>query len=353
MQSLKPIRLAFFSYVHEDAEFALRLAKDLRAAGAAVWMDRLDIKVGQDRGCAVEEALAKCPQLLLILSPTSVASSKVMSEVSFALEEGKTILPVIHRNCKIPIRLRCLQNVDLTLNYDEGLGRLLEALEVAAPPPKMPEDAVKQVGQSLGDPSDPDSSRRGSNVWKKRIYSWLVPIGGVLIVVLAFRLNHFGLERRPQVAGLAIPEKSIAVLPFENLSRDPDNGYFADGIEDEILTGLSKIADLKVVSRTSTQHYRSAPENPRKIAKQLGVAYILKGSVQKSADSVRVNVLLINAVNGSHLWAKAFDRKLTDNFSVATEIAKGVAEQLQASTPTPTLTSSPTVTATVTPTPRA
>src|SRR5262245_35580183 len=288
MQSLKPIRLAFFSYVHEDGEFALRLAKDLRAAGAAVWIDRLDIKVGQHRDRAVEEALAECPQLLLILSPTSVDSPKVMSEVSFALEQGKTILPVIHHNCKIPFRLRCLQNVDLTLNYDEGLGRLLEALEVAAPP-KMPDDALKQAGPSLADPSDPDSSRRGSNVWKKRIYSWLIPIGGVLIVVLAFGLNHLGLERRPQTAGLAIPEKSIAVLPFENLSPDPDNAYFADGVQDEILTRLSKIADLKVVARTSTQHYKSAPENLPEIAKQLGVAHILEGSVQKSGDAVRVN----------------------------------------------------------------
>jgi TolB-like protein len=352
MQSLKPIRLAFFSYVHEDAEFALRLAKDLRAAGAAVWIDRLDIKVGQHRDRAVEEALAECPQLLLILSPSSVDSPKVMSEVSFALEQGKTILPVIHHDCKIPFRLRCLQNVDLTLNYDEGLGRLLEALEVAAPP-KMPEDALKQAGQSLADPSDPDSSRRGSTVWKKRIYRWLVPIGGVLIVVLAFGLNHLGLERRPQTAGLAIPEKSIAVLPFENLSRDPDNAYFADGIQDEILTQLSKIADLKVVSRTSTQHYKSAPESPPEIAKQLGVAYILEGSVQKNADSVRVNVQLINTVNDLHLWANTFDRKLTDNFSVGTEIAKAVAEQLRTATPTPTLTSTPTVTPTVTPTPQA
>ena len=353
MQSLKPIRLAFFSYVQEDAEFALGLAKDLRAAGAAVWIDRLDIKVGQHRDRAVEEALAECPQLLLILSPTSVDSPKVMSEVSFALEEGKTILPVIHRNCKIPFRLRCLQNVDLTLNYDEGFGRLLEALEVAAPPLIMPQDAVKQAGQSLADPPDPDSGRRESNPWKKRIYSWLVPIGGVLIVVGVFRLNHLGL-RGPHAAALsAIPEKSIAVLPFENLSRDPDNAYLANAIEDEILTRLSQIADLKVISRTSTQHYKSAPENLSEIAKQLGVAHILEGSVQKSADSVRVKVQLINAVNDSHLWANTFDRKLTDNFSVGTEIAKAVAEQLQASPATPTPTSSPTATATVTPTPRA
>src|SRR5207237_1107376 len=129
----------------------------------------------------------------------------------------------------------------------------------------------------------------------------------------------------------AAPEKSIAVLPFGNLSREAENAYFADGIQDEILTRLSKIADLKVISRTSTQHYKSAPENLREIAKQLGVAHVLEGSVQKSGDAVRVNVQLIKAANDSHLWADTFDRKLTDIFSVESEIAKAVADQLNAS----------------------
>src|ERR1700736_5953398 len=129
---------------------------------------------------------------------------------------------------------------------------------------------------------------------------------------------------------LAAPEKSIAVLPFENLSSDMENAYFADGIQDEILTRLSKIADLKVISRTSTQHYKSAPENLPEIARQLGVAHILEGSVQKSGDAVRVNVQLIKAANDSHLWADTFDRKLTDIFSVESEVAKSIADQLRA-----------------------
>src|SRR3989449_6525446 len=129
---------------------------------------------------------------------------------------------------------------------------------------------------------------------------------------------------------LSAPEKSIAVLPFENLSEDKANAYFADGIQDEILTRLSKIADLKVISRTSTQHYKSAPENLTEIAKQLGVAHILEGSVQKSGDAVRVNVRLIKAANDSHLWADTLDRKLTDIFSVESEVAKAIADQLRA-----------------------
>ena len=126
-----------------------------------------------------------------------------------------------------------------------------------------------------------------------------------------------------------MPEKSIAVLPFENRSEEKANAYFADGIQDEILTRLSKIADLKVISRTSTQHYKSTPENLAAIARELGVANILEGSVQKSGDSVRVNVQLVKAATDSHLWADTFDRRLTDIFSVESEVAKAIADQLR------------------------
>jgi serine/threonine protein kinase/Tfp pilus assembly protein PilF len=128
----------------------------------------------------------------------------------------------------------------------------------------------------------------------------------------------------------AIPEKSIAVLPLENLSRDPDNAYFAEGIQDEILTRLAKIAGLKVISRTSTQRYQGKPQNLGEIAKQLGVANIVEGNVQKAADQVRINVQLINAQTDSHLWADTYDRNLTDILGVESEIAERIAESLQA-----------------------
>src|SRR5437868_7343546 len=128
----------------------------------------------------------------------------------------------------------------------------------------------------------------------------------------------------------AIPEKSIAVLPFENLSRDPDNAYFADGIQDEILTRLSKIADLKVISRTSTQQYQSKPGNLSEIARQLGVAHILEGSVQKAGNAVHINVQLIKAATDAHLWGESYDRELQNIFGVEAEVAKAIADQLRA-----------------------
>jgi TolB-like protein len=151
---------------------------------------------------------------------------------------------------------------------------------------------------------------------------------GVLLLVIAMMIVGRGPFYTQTVE--SIPPKSIAVLPLENLSGDPDNAYFADGIQEEILTRLAGIADLKVISRSSTQQYHSKPRNLREIAKQLGVANILEGGVQKAGDQVRVNVQLVNAQSDSHLWADTYDRKLTDIFGVESEIAKRIAEALQA-----------------------
>jgi TolB-like protein/lipoprotein NlpI len=163
---------------------------------------------------------------------------------------------------------------------------------------------------------------------KKHVWIYIVVIGALLSIGLFLLGRYSAGNKAASPAGLL--NKSIAVLPFDNLSRDPDNAYFAEGVQDEILTRLAKVADLKVISRTSTQHFKSAPENLPEIAKQLGVTNILEGSVQRAADQVRVNVKLINAMTDAHVWADTYDRKLTDIFAVETEIAKAIAETLQA-----------------------
>jgi TolB-like protein/Flp pilus assembly protein TadD len=158
--------------------------------------------------------------------------------------------------------------------------------------------------------------------YRRRSATVLVATGVIISAAAGFFLL-------PPVSAYKV-DKSIAVLPFENLSEDKDNAYFADGIQEEILTHLAKIAHLKVISRASTQHYQNKPRNLAQIAKQLGVANILEGSVQKAADQVRVSVQLINAQTDSHLWADTYDRKLTDIFEVESGIAKAIAESLQA-----------------------
>src|SRR5438477_9151925 len=172
------------------------------------------------------------------------------------------------------------------------------------------------------------------DVTRKRKYVWIyvVVIGAVVSIGLFFlgRYTATNTASAARTEAATVPQKSIAVLPFENLSRDPDNAFFAEGVQDEILTRLAKVADLKVIARTSTQRFKSAPDDLQQIAKQLGVINILEGSVQKANDQVRVNVQLINALTDAHLWADTYDRNLTDIFAVESDIAKTIAETLQA-----------------------
>jgi len=180
-----------------------------------------------------------------------------------------------------------------------------------------------------------DVDRRKSIVRQtgRKLTALIVVVGAVAAGLMVFRFvrsQSDGQQGNQTTLAAAIENKSIAVLPFENLSDEKANAYFAAGIQDEILTRLSKIADLKVISRTSTQHYQSAPGNLPEIARQLGVAHILEGSVQKQGDHVRVNVQLIKAASDSHLWADTFDRNITDIFAVEGEVAKAIADQLRA-----------------------
>jgi TolB-like protein len=186
---------------------------------------------------------------------------------------------------------------------------------------------VNLYGSDFGNPELPAAYRQ---IKQRSVRRRNTMVGAALIAGAVIIAGGIWFSRTRMAPTRGALEKSIAILPFENLSRDPDNAYFAEGIQEEILTRLAKIANLKVISRTSTQKYKSAPDNLREIAKQLGVANIVEGSVQKAADQMRVNVQLVNAQTDTHLWADTYDRKLTDTFSVESEIAKAIAEALQA-----------------------
>jgi TolB-like protein/class 3 adenylate cyclase/Tfp pilus assembly protein PilF len=212
---------------------------------------------------------------------------------------------------------------------------------------------VNLYTEELGNPEVPQKFRRVRQKpapafaeTPSRGRSWV--IAAAVLIVAALALGGFLLSRRsapvasgsgttavpavtPVTTAAAVPEKTIAVLPFENLSRDPDNAFFTDGVQDEILTDLSKIADLKVISRTSVMQYKTGTaRNLREIGQQLGVAHLVEGSVQRVANRVRVNAQLINARNDAHLWAQTYDRDLADVFAIQSEIAKAIADQLQA-----------------------
>jgi TolB-like protein/Flp pilus assembly protein TadD len=201
---------------------------------------------------------------------------------------------------------------------------------------------VNLYQEEIGNPAVPEKFRKASPAQptltrstKPYLVLGIVSLAALAILAVVFGPRSF--RSRDQATPIKtanettpIPTKSIAVLPFENLSSDKENAYFAEGVQDEILTRLAKVADLKVISRTSTQKYTSAPDNLRAIAQQLGVANILEGSVQRANDQVRVNVQLINALTDAHLWADLYDRKLTDIFTVESDIAKTIADTLQA-----------------------
>jgi len=216
----------------------------------------------------------------------------------------------------VPAKFASILQRALRKNTDERYQTIKEMLaELRNLKAKLEAESSLSQTKSARDSSVSEIKHHGRSV--------LVTLVAALVVAIACFLFFF-------VPAALTNKKSIAVLPFENLSEDKSNAYFADGIQDEILTRLSKIADLKVISRTSTEKYKSKPDNLREIAKQHEVSNILEGSVQKAADQVRVSVQLINATTDGHLWAEIYDRKLTDIFKVETDIAKTIAETLQA-----------------------
>src|SRR5438477_1543285 len=219
---------------------------------------------------------------------------------------------------EVPLNLESILQKALRKNSDERYQTIKEMLA----------DLRNLKGELEAEGSSPQTKARAESIVskiKRHKRGVLLTLAAALLAAAAFAYSFYFVAPRPSPN-----EKSIAVLPFENRSEDKSNAYFTDGVQDEILTRLSKIRDLKVISRTSTQRYKNRSQKLSEIANELGVANLLEGSVQKTNDQVRINVQLIRAANDSHLWAETFDRKLTDIFSVETEVAKAIADQLRA-----------------------
>src|SRR5437763_2803496 len=192
---------------------------------------------------------------------------------------------------------------------------------------------VNLSGDGAGNAAAP---KKFETIKKHRAHVRWATVAVALLVLGAIVGGTFFFLHRPTTSALRVLDKSIAVLPFENLSSDKENAYFTDGVQDEILTDLAKIEDLKVISRTSVMQYQSGlARNLRKIGEQLGVAHVVEGSVQRAANKIRVNAQLIDARNDAHLWAQTYDRDLADVFAIESEIANEIADRLQAN-PSPT-----------------
>src|SRR2546423_891786 len=306
-----------------DASGALRI-KLIDYGVAKVMSPRAQSRAEQTQAGFIGTPAFASPEQFAGAGPLSVDTRSDIYSLGVTLWyllTGRT--PFVGRTME---EIRKRQMGDLPLNHLRGLrlpGQVTGLLKsMLAPDPKdRPQSARELLAavQRCYQRFNPDARSRRRKAMVASVAS--------ILAMAAVALGSWLYQR----TGIFTPEeRSIAVLPFENLSSDKENAYFAEGIQDEILTRLSKIGNLKVISRNSTQHYRSAPQNLREIAKQLGVAHVLEGSVQKSVDTVRVNVQLINALNDSHLWSDTFDRKVTDLFSVESEVAKTIADQLRA-----------------------
>src|SRR5438552_1171047 len=190
-------------------------------------------------------------------------------------------------------------------------------------------EVVNFYNQEAGNSQLPGKLKSAAR--KRSTKKWMLAAAAVLIAAMSFVVLRIGLRARSGGSSLSVSDKSIAVLPFENLSEEKENAYFTDGVQNEILTDLAKIADLKVISRTSVVLYKAGnPRNLREIAQQLGVAHVLEGSVQRAGGKVRVNAQLIDARTDKHLWAQSYDRALADVFAIETEVAQAIANELQA-----------------------
>jgi TolB-like protein/Tfp pilus assembly protein PilF len=326
----------FISYARGDREIAAKLAAALEHAGYSVWWDR-HIVGGAEFSADIERELKAARAVIVAWSADACASHWVKDEATAARDAGK-LVPVSLDGAEPPMGFRQFQTIAFGgWKGDAG----------AAPVAALKESVVSKIG-AFREPAQ--TTAAPTTATKAKTSMCISPVlrlagAGVFAVVLFGAAAWLVLRPGHQAAGSAAanlqtppanvtapsaPDASVAVLPFENLSSDKDNAFFATGIQDEILTRLTKIGSLKVISRTSTAHFASRPDNLPEIAKQLGVANILEGSVQREGNAVRVNVQLIKASTDAHLWAEIYDRKLDNIFGVQSEIAIAIANALSA-----------------------
>ncbi len=281
--------------------------------------------------CAMElsRALKAYPRLRLRMGIHSGPVSRVVDVSGRANIAGAGInLAQRVMDCGDAGHILLSKHVAEDLAEFEEWGALLHELGACKVKHGAEVSIVNLYGNDAGNPELPVAFQL---IKQRRARHRSLAIATGLIAVCAIIAGAVWFSRARTVPSSGAPEKSIAVLPFENLSEEKANAFFADGVQDEILTHLARIADLKVISRTSVMQYKTGIQrNLREIGQQLGVAHLLEGSVQRAANKVRVNAQLIDARNDAHLWAQTYDRDLADVFAIQSEIAKAIADQLQA-----------------------
>ncbi len=298
----------FISYSRRDSEQALSLAERLRASGASVWIDTAALTAAETWSAEIVNAINSCKTFIILLSPDSVASHNVTKELSLASEKRKTIVPIVIAECKLnesmEYALAGLQQVSIT---DE------EALE----------RAFAKFGIT-GSGFSQTISRRS----EKKSSSLVFRLSALLLILCAVTASYFLFFSKTPTAELTGP-RTIAVLPFENLSSDKENEYFADGMTATLIDMLVPIPGLRVVDRKTAMEYKGSKKNLKTIAGELGVRYIVDGSIQKQGNTIKVNIQISDVQTGKILKSKTFDGTTTDLMAMQEQLARLIIYELQ------------------------
>ena len=322
-------RAVFLSYAREDTPAAQRIADALRSYGIEVWFDQSELRGGDVWDQKIRRQIKECALFMPIISERTQARGEGYFRLEWKLAVERTHLMAEGVPFLAPVVVDATQE-GAALAPAEFLRVQWTRLPGSLPTPQF----VEQIKRMLEGPRTPAAPARPEAPAEARrpppSRAWL--IGAVAAVIVAAAAAVLATRRTPAApsAAPAVDPKSIAVLPFENMSEDKANSFFTDGVHEDVLTNLSFIPDLHLVSRTSVMQYRGTTKSIKQIGRELGVAYVLEGSVRREGNKVRVTGQLIDARNDEHVWAKSFDRDLTDIFAIQGELAKAIAQALQA-----------------------
>jgi TolB-like protein/Tfp pilus assembly protein PilF len=350
----EPAPAIFLSYARDDVAAARRIAEALRASGLEVWFDESELRGGDAWDQSIRQHIRDCALFVPIVSVHTQARREGYFRLEWKLADERThlmaegtpfVLPVAiddtkERDALVPKSFLAAQWTRLsatqsTTQLVARIGRLLAAASsagITAPPMPMRPATVRGEGTA---PPAPEGGRRGPAA------AWIglaavVAIAGVAVFFATRKAEPstaaapaLSSSNPPAPAASKISDKSIAVLLFTNLSEEKDNEFFADGVHEDILTNLATVPELKVVSRTTVTQYRDSKKSMKQIGEELGVAYILEGSVRRAGNKVRVTGQLINARTDEHVWAKSYDRDLTNIFAIQSSLAQEIASALQ------------------------
>ena len=328
----------FLSYASQDAEAAARICEALRAAGIEVWFDQSELRGGDAWDTSIRKQIKACSLFMPIISVNTHAREEGYFRLEWKLAVDRSHLMAGTKAFVVPVV------IDDTRDDDERTPEKFREVQwTRIPGGETPAGFCERVGVLLGGDEPTAASKRNNThipdagTLAKTLRHWMIPVCGAVLVALiagvwVYRMAHPGTAAAPAVAAPVVtaPEKSIAVLPFVDMSEKKDQEYFADGLSEELIDRLAHSTDLKVIARTSSFAFKGKNEDMRTIARMLGVANLLEGSVRKAGTDLRITAQLIRASDGVHLWSQSFDRTMTDIFKVQEEISDTVAKALHA-----------------------